>query len=79
MKRTLAAFVAGIALGSAGLGIASSQESWTKNGVICTPTGSGPTRGVVCSLLTSKRLAVVNQHSIIIGVGKKVLYVTSSR
>jgi len=80
MKRILAALAAGVALGSAALAGAQPQETWIRNGVVCAPTGTGKSRGVVCGVKGSPKLAIVNQRSIIVGTKSSgVLYVTSSR
>lgn len=82
MKRTLAALAAGIAIGSAGVGIASSeQDTWIKNGVLCTGTSTSTGKGVVCGLnvTASKTIVIMSRDQVIVGRKGKVLYVTSSR
>jgi hypothetical protein len=45
MKRLIAAVIAGIVIGSTGIGLAASQykgNDWRKNGVLCVGTSAGP-------------------------------------
>ena len=45
MKRLIAAVIAGIVIGSTGIGLAASQyngSDWRKNGVLCVATSPGP-------------------------------------
>jgi hypothetical protein len=86
MKRTLASLAAGVVVGSTGVALAAVkdtsavQDTWIRNGVLCTTTGTGRSRGVVCNLQGSRKLAIVNQRSIIVGTkSNQVLYLTSSR
>jgi hypothetical protein len=80
MKRTLAALLVGIALGSTGLAFgAASRDSWQRNNITCTTTGSGVDRGITCARIGSRSLVIVNQRQIIVGRGSRALYITSSR
>lgn len=81
MKRMVMALLTGIALGSVGLAEASgSGDSWVRNGVICTTTGRGQNRGVVCALLKGRKTVIVNQRMVIVGTRTgHVLYMTTSR
>lgn len=76
MKRTIAALIAGLALGTTGIATAAGDQ-WFRNGVLCTTTGTGSSRGIVCQLQGHRKVVVVNQHSIIVGRGTHVLYLTS--
>lgn len=80
MKRTVVAFLAGAVLASAGIAGAHSSDTWVQNGVMCTKTGTGASRGVVCWLPGGHKSAVVNQQRIIVGTSSgRVLYFTSQR
>ena len=65
-KRFVIMPVAGFLLTGGTAGATSVASSWGMNGVLCTGTGKGTQRGVMCGLTTGKKLVIVNQKQIIV-------------